>query len=76
MKQPESSHFHAGKAARADGRPCHNSDARLSVESRNQWYAGWNYQDAAMRPAPTAEEIDQNDTFFADLRAELRGGLA
>ncbi|MBB5033134.1 hypothetical protein [Prosthecobacter vanneervenii] len=72
MKQPESHHFHNGKAARAAGKPCHISDARMSHQSRTEWYAGWNYQDAAMRPAPTAEELYQNEGFFSELKASLR----
>lgn len=76
MSQSNSSHFHAGKAARKSGKPCTITDARLSPQSRAEWYAGWNMQDVLMRPAPTAAEVEQNDIFFADLRAELRGARA
>ena len=72
MNQPNSSHFHAGKAARQTGKPCTITDGRLSPQSRAEWYAGWNMQDVLMRPPPTSAEVEQNDSFFADLRAELR----
>ena len=72
MKQPNSHHFHNGKAARQANKPCHISDARMSHTSRTEWYEGWNFQDALLKGAPTPEDIEQNDTFFADLRAELR----
>ncbi|MCF7785602.1 MAG: hypothetical protein K9N47_05735 [Prosthecobacter sp.] len=73
MIQPNSSHFHAGKAARQAGKICMNTDARLSLQSREEWYAGWNHQDALMRGQPDAELVTQNEDFFADLRRELRG---
>lgn len=72
MIQPNSSHFHAGKAARQAGRPCIISDGRMKPESRQEWYAGWNFQDAFMRGQPDAEHVAQNDEFFTSLRAELR----
>ncbi|WP_294398161.1 hypothetical protein [Prosthecobacter sp.] len=50
-----------------------NTDARLSLQSREEWYAGWNHQDALMRGQPDAELVTQNEDFFADLRRELRG---
>lgn len=74
MSQPNSSHFHNGKAARHAGKPCVISDGRMTPQSRTEWYEGWNFQDALMRPAPPAEDIAQNDSFFAELRAELRKG--
>ncbi|MCF7788650.1 MAG: hypothetical protein K9N47_21180 [Prosthecobacter sp.] len=73
MSQPNSSHFHAGKAARLAGRPCRITDGRISGNSRLEWHEGWNVQDAYMRGKPTAEVVTQNENFFADLRAELRG---
>ncbi len=73
MSQPNSSHFHNGKAARQARKPCCISDGRMNHQSREDWYAGWNFQDALMREAPSAEHVTQNDNFFADLRAELRG---
>lgn len=70
--QPNCPHFHAGKQARAQGLPCIISDGRMSGASRESWRNGWTYQDNLMRPAPSQEEIDQNNSFFASLRAELR----
>jgi hypothetical protein len=72
MNQPNSHHFHAGKAARHAGKPCHISDARMSHTSRSEWYEGWNFQDALMLAPPSVEHVEQNENFFADLRAELR----
>ncbi len=72
MKQPNSSHFHNGKAARQAGKPCIISDGRMTDNSRAEWYEGWNFQDALMRGTPDAEHVAQNDEFFANLRAELR----
>lgn len=71
-QQPNSHHFHNGKAARKAGKACHISDARMSHQSRSEWYEGWNFQDALMRGQPDAELVEQNENFFADLRAELR----
>lgn len=76
MKQSNSSFFHAGKAARQQGKPCHISDARMSHQSRTEWYEGWNFQGSLMRGQPDAELIEQNENFFADLRAELRREMA
>lgn len=76
MSQPNSSYFHAGKAARQAGKICMNTDARLSQQHRDEWYEGWNYQDGLMRGPPEAEVVAQNDDFFANLRAELRKGQA
>ena len=72
MSQPNSSHFHAGKAARQAGKPCRITDGRMSGKSRHEWYEGWNVQDAYLRGQPDPELVTQNDTFFADLRRELR----
>ena len=74
MIQPNCPHFHAGKQARADGKPFLITDARLKGTSRQSWYDGWNFQDAQMRPQPTEEEIQQNDSFFKGLKNELRKG--
>ncbi|MGV3663864.1 MAG: hypothetical protein ACO1TE_27075 [Prosthecobacter sp.] len=71
-QQPNSSHFHAGKAARKDGKACFISDGRMKPESREQWYAGWNYQNNAMLPQAEQAVVEQNESFFATLRAELR----
>jgi hypothetical protein len=76
MSQSNSSHFHAGKAARAAGKPCTITDGRMKPESRTEWYEGWNLQNALMLPPPSAEDVAQNDSFFAGLRAELRGAKA
>ncbi|MFZ2280529.1 MAG: hypothetical protein WAW39_22215 [Prosthecobacter sp.] len=76
MNQPNSSHFHAGKAARQAGRPCQVWDGRMSAKSKAEWYEGWNFQDAYQRGQPDPELVTQNDNFFADLRAELRGARA
>jgi hypothetical protein len=48
----------------------------MSGKSRNEWYEGWNFQDNYMRGQPAAEDVAQNDEFFASLRAELRGARA
>jgi hypothetical protein len=76
MSQSNSSHFHAGKAARQAGKPCRITDGRMSGKSRLEWYEGWNVQDAYLRGQPDPEDVAQNETFFADLRAELRGARA
>lgn len=48
------------------------TDGRMRHNSRQEFYEGWNYQDALMLGQPSAEEVAQNDQFFADLRAELK----
>jgi hypothetical protein len=72
VSQPNSPHFHAGKEARHQGKPCIIRDGRMSPTSRQEWRDGWNFQDCLMRPAPFTEEIQQNDEFFAGLKAELK----
>lgn len=72
MNQPNSHAFHLGKEARKAGRPCMITDGRMRYNARQEFYEGWNYQDSLMRGQPSAEHIAQNETFFADLRAELR----
>lgn len=73
MSQPNSHHFHNGKAARARGESCiAPADARLSPESRQLWYDGWNYQDALMRPVPTDEEIEDTASFLRALKQTIQ----
>jgi len=72
MSLPDSSAFHHGKEARKNGLPCIISDGRIKPETRADWYAGWNHQDAMMMPPPSAEEIAQNQQFFSALAAEVR----
>ncbi len=72
MKQPASGHFHNGKAARKAGEPCVISDARMTPASRQEWYDGWNCQDALMRPVPTQAEIDDTAHFLTNLKASLK----
>lgn len=76
MSQPNSSHFHAGKAARRAGKPCVITDGRMTPQSRQQWYDGWNCQDALMRPAPSQAEIDDTASFLTGLKASLKGAGA
>jgi hypothetical protein len=72
MSQPNSSHFHNGKAARAAGKPCVISDGRMTPQTRQEWYDGWNYQDALMRPVPSAEEIEDTASFLQSLKLTLK----
>lgn len=74
MIQPGSHHFHNGKAARAANKPCLIADARMSPESRQLWYDGWNHQDALMQPAPTQAEIDDAADFLSGLKQALKEG--
>jgi hypothetical protein len=50
------------------------TDARLSPESRQLWYDGWNYQDALMRPVPTNEEIEDTASFLQSLKQGVKEG--
>ncbi len=75
MQPLDSKAFHRGKEARSNGRPCSMTDGRLSRKSRDEWYAGWNYQDGLMKPAPSTEEIAQNNNFLRDLAASVRASL-
>lgn len=72
FNQPNSHWFHLGKEARKNGQECRITDGRMRSNARQEFYEGWNYQDALMRGPPTEEFIQQNEAFFADLRAELR----
>lgn len=74
MSQPNSSHFHNGKAARAAGKPCVISDGRMTPQTRQEWYDGWNYQDALMRPVPTDEEIEDTASFLKSLKQSVKEG--
>lgn len=73
MKQSNDPWFHRGKEARANNKPCIIPDGRLKGSSRQAFFDGYAYQDNLLKPPPSAEELAQNETFFADLRAKLRG---
>jgi hypothetical protein len=73
---PNSRAFHLGKEARKNGLPCVISDGRLTPQTRQDWYAGWNHQDKLTRPAPSAAEIDQNNNFLRDLAASVRASIS
>lgn len=72
MPQPNDPWFHRGKEARQAGKPCILPDGRLKSGSRQAFFDGYAFQDNLMKPQPTPEEVAQNDSFFAGLRAELR----
>lgn len=72
---PDSRAFHLGKEARSNGLPCSITDARMKPETRQDWYAGWNHQNALMMPPPTETEITQNNDFLRSLAAEVRAGI-
>lgn len=76
MSLPDTRAFHLGKEARSRGLPCSISDARLKPETRADWYAGWNHQNALMMPQPSAEEIAQNNNFLRDLAASVRTSIS
>lgn len=72
MRFSNSAHYHAGKAARAAGKPCICTDARLLPMSRQDWYDGWNFQDACMRAAPSQAELEDMADFLQGLRESLK----
>lgn len=45
MEQLDNKFYHRGKTARAAGKKCVLSDARLNVENRGAWFQGWHDQD-------------------------------
>lgn len=67
----DTKHFHAGKEARRLGQSRMISDCRLSADSRQQWYDGWDYQNEQMRPPPTDEQRAQHHQFCEDLLKRL-----
>lgn len=72
MKQSNSSHFHHGKAARARSEACiAPADGRMTPESRQQWYDGWNLQDSLMKPVPSDAEIADTASFLKTLKQTL-----
>ncbi len=76
MIQSLSHHFHNGKAARARGEACiAPADARLAPESRHLWYAGWNHQDALMRPVPTEAQIEDTASFLKSLKQSVKEAI-
>lgn len=75
MRLPDSRAFHLGKEARSNGLPCTITDARLKPETRQDWHAGWNHQDALMKPQPSEAEITQNNDFLRTLAAEIRASI-
>lgn len=66
-----SNHYHRGKEARRLGQLRDIPDARLSSSSRLDWYRGWDDQNAAMQPPPTAEQRAQHNAFCEDLLKRL-----
>lgn len=64
-------YFHRGKEARARGLPREVRDARVSLENRQQFFAGWDDQDRNMRPALTPEQNAECDESLAMARAFL-----
>lgn len=36
--------FDRGRDSMTEGRPCRNTDARISGPDRQSWYAGWHHQ--------------------------------
>lgn len=72
---PNTPAFHLGKEARKNGLPCMITDGRLMPKTRDDWYAGWNHQDALMKPQPSEAEITQNNDFLRSLAAEVRAGI-
>lgn len=76
MKQSNSSHFHAGKAARAAGKSCVFYDGRTSTASRQEWYDGWTHQNNLMRPPPAHGEVEQTALFLRNLSQSIREGGA
>lgn len=64
-------HYHRGKEARRLGQARMIPDARLTSESRLDWYRGWDEQNAAMRPVPTEEQRAQHHQFCEDLLKRL-----
>lgn len=67
----DSKHFHAGKEARRLGHARVISDCRLSADSRQQWYDGWDFQNEQMRPRPTDEQRAQHNAFCKGLIEHL-----
>ena len=74
MSLPDSRAFHHGKEARRNGLPCSLKDARMKPATRQDWYAGWQHQNALMMPPPSEAEIEQNNDFLRSLAAEVRAG--
>lgn len=73
MSQPNSTWFHLGKEARANDKPCQcPPDGRMSKGSRQEWYDGWNYQDALMSGPASQEAYDNTANFLKGLKAELQ----
>ena len=52
--------YHRGKTARAAGKKCVLSDARLNVENRSAWFQGWHAQDSheSQKTADSQERAD------------------
>jgi hypothetical protein len=64
-------HFHRGKEARRLGQARMIPDARLSSQSRQEWYDGWDEQNAAMRPVPTEAQRAEHRAFCENLLKRL-----
>lgn len=66
-----SKYFHRGKEARAHGKDRALSDGRVTPANRRDFYEGWDEQDRYMRPAPTLEELQEQEEALSGIRAFL-----
>jgi hypothetical protein len=60
--------FHRGKDARRRGLDRVILDARLSIASRRQFFAGWDDEDRRRAPQPTAEQVEESHRVAAKLK--------
>lgn len=51
--------FYRGREARGLGKPRELPDARLSVASRQQFYAGWDEEERLRQPAPPPAQVTE-----------------
>lgn len=61
-----------GRGARGEGKPRVAPDGRLSHESRQAFYEGWDKEDQLRAPKPTPEQAAEFNGFFAGLAARVR----
>jgi len=63
--------FHRGKFARMRGEERAVKDGRISPQSRQEFYEGWDEQDRYMQPPLTSDQEAERDEALAGIQAFL-----
>ena len=64
-------HYWTGRLARAEGKPRELIDGRYSPPSRQEWFRGWDEENALRAPKLTVEQRQQLKAGFSAMRAAV-----